>query len=257
MAHRIQPGGTRRFERLSRLERFDVEEGDVDPRGWSVTTPGGESLGEVKDLIIDTERMRGTYLDVELDTKQFDLRDDPHVLVPVERAHRDRNHRRLVVEGLARERVLDLVAEREAAATAFWDRWWGRHETTGELPPLRNERGSHVDPHPQPEPQRVNARVTPPPTPSSAQPVREPVGPGDIGRAVDQVAPGQTVRIPVVREEIVIERRPVADSERLVAREDGPEHAGDAAIDRLDDPDVRDVREDRIITGADRPRDRR
>lgn len=242
MAQRIHPGGTRRFERLSRLERFDVEEGDIDPRGWTVTTPAGDTLGEVKDLIIDTERMRGTYLDVELDTRQFSLRDDPHVLVPVDRANRDRNHRRLVVDGLGRDRVLELVAAREAASMAFWDRWWGRDGATG-VQPHRQEPVPHTASVPHTtsagEPQRVAARVSPPVEPG-------PVDPADIRRAVDQVAPGQTVRIPVVhedlvRDEIVTGRRPVADAERLVARED----AGEDLLTPSDRPNPEDRLRDR------------
>lgn len=229
VAHRTHGGETHRFERLSRLGHFDVEQGDVDPRGWSVITPNGEALGEVKDLIIDTERMRGTYLDVELDTKQFDLRGDPHVHVPVERAHRDRNHRRLIVDGLGRDRVLDLVTAREAAATSFWDDWWGRHHATDahthtHEPPHVDTR---VDPPAdrRPEQARVQARVR------DSIAGRDPIVGADIDRTVDRVAPGQKVRIPMGREEIVIERRPVDAVDHLADRLD--ERPGDRLADRM------------------------
>lgn len=113
------------MERLSRLHNYDVSRHDPDPRGWKVVDESGRTVGEVSDLLVDTDRMTASYLDVELDTKLFDLRDDdPHVLVPVDRAHRD--GRRLVVEELNRKWVGELLAERERHQHTFWREWWAR-----------------------------------------------------------------------------------------------------------------------------------
>jgi hypothetical protein len=175
----------RRLERLSRLRDYDVDRNEPDPRGWTVIGRDGHAVGEVQDLIVDTERMTAIYLDVELDTKLFDLRnDDPHVLVPVERAHPD--GRRLVVDEITRTWVDELRSARELNHREFWDRWWSR----GEMP-REAARGT-----------RISRRVSP----------------DDLHRVIDDVRPGETVRIPLVEEEIVVERRPVSKDEAL--RED-------------------------------------
>jgi len=164
-----------RFERLSYLRDFTVARDQVDPRGWKVLNVEGHVVGEVKELIVDTDRMRAAYLDVELDRKAFELR-DPHVLVPMSRARRDGDHRRLIVEGLTRERIADLRAARETHMREFWSRWWDE------------DRASVSDRDWSPHIARTVARE-------------------DLQHALETVRPGETVRIPVVTEEIVVERR--------------------------------------------------
>lgn len=117
----------RHFERLSRLRDCGVSRHEPDPRGWKVVNRDGRAVGEVKDLIVDTDRMTATHFDVELNTKLFDLRnDDPHVLVPVEQAHRA--GRRIVVEDISRAWVNELRTERDLHQREFWERWWSRSE---------------------------------------------------------------------------------------------------------------------------------
>jgi hypothetical protein len=180
----------RRLERLSRLRDYEVERGEPDPRGWTVVNREGRAVGEVKDLIVDTERMVATYLDVELDTKIFDLRDDdPHVLVPVERASADQ--KRLVVDEITGDWVAELRATRERHWFELWDGWWHRTDTRDVL-----ER----------RPVRIQ-RTTPART-------------DDLQRVIDEVRPGEEVRIPVIKEEIVVERRAVEHEEAVVNRAD-------------------------------------
>ena len=176
----------RRLERLSRLPKYEVERHDPDPRGWSVVNREGRHVGSVKDLLVDTERMTATYVDVELDTKLFDFRgDDPHVLVPVERARQDGN--RLVVEDISTEWVTDVRAARARHQYDFWDRYWHR----AEVPDDQQGRATRIQTRTEPE---------------------------DLHRVIDEVRPGQEVRIPVVKEEIVVERRPVEREEIVVNR---------------------------------------
>ena len=174
----------RPHEPLSRLEGFQVGPHQLDPRGWKVLTPEGRAVGQVKDLIVDTERMRARYLDVELDTSAFELHDDPHVLVPVERARREGDHHRLIVDGFTAARVAELIEARDRHRAGFWDQWWAGGAESPDA-------GRQV-----------------------SRPVRS-LGEGgtvaqdDLRRALDEVRPGEQVRIPVVAEEIVVERRPV------------------------------------------------
>jgi hypothetical protein len=185
MKHEVL-SSARPFERLSRLDGYAVESHHVDPRGWTVINAEGRNIGEVKDLVVDTERMSAAYLDVELDTKLFDLHDDPRVLVPIQRAQRDGTHRRLRVDGLSRERVASLWLARDASQREFWNRWW---EQTG----------------------AVTHRHDWTPGVTRRAPAASPT---DVKRAIETVRPGETVRIPLVNEEIVVERRPVGEPTR-------------------------------------------
>jgi PRC-barrel domain len=169
-----QDAPTRRLERLSRMHGYGVAPNEPDPRGWKVVGGDRRRVGEVRDLIVDRERMVATYLDVELDAKPFDLGgDDPHVLVPVHRATTE--GRKVVVKEIDAGWVTELRRAREAHHLGFWDRWW------------------HAD------------------EPSMARRAH----PDTLNRVLDDVRPGETVRIPLVEEEIIVERRRVPKEEAL------------------------------------------
>ena len=180
---RMRPA--RHYERLSWLRDFKIDKHQIDPRGWHVVTREGRTVGVVKDVIVDTDRMMGAYLDVELDRKLFDLHEDPHVFVPMARATRDGSQHRLMVDGLTRERVDSLYVARWEHDRRFWDAWWNADSNV--------------------------AGAMAPATAAAATP-------DDLRRALDDVQTGTSVRIPVIKEEIVVERRPVAD-DTLVGRD--------------------------------------
>jgi hypothetical protein len=123
----------KQFERLSRLKDFKVDKHQLDPRGWDVVSIDGRSIGEVKDLIVDTATMRGTYLDVELDAKLFSLREDPHILIPVDRAQRHGDKKHLHVPGLDSARVQEICVERERHRYEFWDGYWRNQVSADDL----------------------------------------------------------------------------------------------------------------------------
>ena len=175
----------KRLERLSRLSGYTVDRHQVDPRGWDVVNPDRRSFGEVKDLIVDTETMKAVYLDVELDGKLFDLGGDPHVLIPLERAEREGKHKHLIVPSLDSVRVQELLAERELRYYEFWNAWWQRGQTAA--------------------------------GPSWSPTISQQLSTDDLRRALENVGPGEHVRIPIVNEEIIIERRPLHRDEQDVA----------------------------------------
>ena len=176
-----QDAHVHRLERLSHMRGYDVAPNEPDPRGWKVVNRERRRVGEVRDLVVDRERMVATYLDVELDTKRFDLAgDDPHVLVPVDRA--DREGRTVIVEDIDTGWVNDLRRARESHHLDFWHGWWHSGE------PSMTRRGRQI-------PRRAH--------------------PDTLNRVLDDVRPGETVRIPLVEEEIIVERRRVPKEETL------------------------------------------
>lgn len=61
------PGGS--VVPLRRLHNVRISEGDPDVRGWDVMGADGHRMGEVDDLLVDSEAMRVRYLDVILDPR--------------------------------------------------------------------------------------------------------------------------------------------------------------------------------------------
>jgi hypothetical protein len=79
----------------------EYEVAGVDPRGWDVVTADGQTVGEVKELLMDPGAMKARFLDVSVDEKKLDLeRVDRHILLPAERVRLERNKKRVVVGGL-------------------------------------------------------------------------------------------------------------------------------------------------------------
>jgi hypothetical protein len=170
-------GAVRAFERLSQLDGYGVDKRQPDPRGWTVVTVDGHTIGEVKDLLVDTARMKATFLAVEIDLKLFSLHRDPHVWIPLTRVHRETNRRRLVVDWLTRERLEDLLGARDQQMVDFWTAWWSRD--ANDVPDVAGAA---------------------PPTVTGEE----------LRRAIEQIGPGEQVRIPIrFEEEIIVERRPV------------------------------------------------
>lgn len=122
----------RRFERLAFLGDHKVAKGMIDPRGWKVIDANGHSVGEVKDLIVDTDRMVAAFIDVELDSKFFALRGERRVLVPMHQAHRHGDDRRILVRELTRSRVAALLQARDEREMDFWRDWWRSNDALDE-----------------------------------------------------------------------------------------------------------------------------
>jgi len=136
MAEHRETPTVRRFERLAHLGDHTVAKGMIDPRGWKVIDGNGQPVGEVKDLIVDTDRMVAAFIDVELDPKFFSLHSDPRVLVPMHRADRDGTARRLMVSELTRSGVAAMVLARDEDRLRFWNDWWQAEEADAPIEPV-------------------------------------------------------------------------------------------------------------------------
>ncbi len=80
---RHTPDERPRVAPLSELSDFKVAENEPDIRGWKVRSSDGREIGKIKDLIGDTGAMKIRYLDVSLDKKALNLKDDRRVLIPI------------------------------------------------------------------------------------------------------------------------------------------------------------------------------
>ena len=85
------PRDARRLVPMRDLRNYKVVDGEPDIRGWSVYTATGRELGDVEDLLVDTDLGEVVMVDVDL------KRDDRHTLAPIKAAWIDREHRRVVL----------------------------------------------------------------------------------------------------------------------------------------------------------------
>ncbi|HEX6071292.1 MAG TPA: PRC-barrel domain-containing protein [Longimicrobiaceae bacterium] len=69
---------------LTEAKNFRLEKGAPDPRGWNVFGSDGERVGIVKQLLVDPTALKVRYAAVDVHDDLFRLRDDRHVLVPLE-----------------------------------------------------------------------------------------------------------------------------------------------------------------------------
>jgi len=89
---------------MSELNDFEISPNNPDVRGWTLIGLDGERIGEVDDLIVDTEAQKVRYLAVEVD-KDVARGKEHHILIPIGAARLHKNDDNVLVEGLSRHTV--------------------------------------------------------------------------------------------------------------------------------------------------------
>jgi uncharacterized protein (TIGR02271 family) len=219
MQHERTPSG---LTRMSEGNRYEVSDEDPDPRGWPVVSTDGSRIGEVRDLLVDDAALKVRYFEVELDdagsedrpvlvdAREVDLSDNREVILygatgvdmlhssstlmsdqtnDVSVAH-DRGH-------LGDEAARMTRAEEEL-------RIGKREVEAGELVVNKSVETEHVS---QPVERRVErVRVE-----------RRPVTAASAG--MDARIDNGEIRVPIVEEEVVVEKRPIVKEEIIVTRD--------------------------------------
>jgi len=261
------------LKRLGDVHDFTVASDDPDVRGWTVRTRDGQEIGQVTELIVEPEARKVRYLEVALDRRGFNLRDEKHVSIPIESAQLNRDNRTVQVSGLSREAIAVMpesefgtrhtattgaTAAGTAAGAAGAAATKGRDERTtiprteeelrvgrraaevGEVVVGKHTETEHVTERVPVERERVRVE-------------RRPVE-GDA-RAAEARFENDEIRVPVVEEEIVTEKRPVVKEELVVGKE-RVEDVQDVEADlRKERFDVR--KEGHVVEDSDRPKPRR
>ena len=97
--------------RLDDMDDYEVASGDPDPRGWDVKARDGQTVGTVKQLLVDPRAMRVRYLEVELNDGLAASGSGQRVHVPVARARlRDDTDDVIVDLGVAGFALLGLAS---------------------------------------------------------------------------------------------------------------------------------------------------
>jgi uncharacterized protein (TIGR02271 family) len=163
---------------------YEVAPGEHDVRGWTVVLGNDEKIGKVDDLIIDPAAGKVRYLDVDVD-RSAGLDRDRHVLVPIGGAQLDRDEEEVVLTGMSRAALLKLPDyDGKMYASGYDDTF--RSHLSNEFASKRVTRSA--------EELRVGKRM-------------EKKGEVRVAKHVETEHVRQTV--PLMREEVHVERRPV------------------------------------------------
>jgi uncharacterized protein (TIGR02271 family) len=213
---------------LSKLDDYEIADGYPDIRGWAVNE-GGRKVGNVHELLVDTSELRVRYLDIELDRGIAGAGGDRHVLVPVGNVSLDDRRDDVVLRGISAAQLSGLAPYGHAGLTR-------EYETL-----LLNSLGlasagtsgaafygaQHFD-----DSQLFTGRPRPTRAAGDAQITRaeEELAVGKRTVQAGQVGVRKTVetervqeQVPVLREEVEIERRPIdaaSDVGRVEVRAD-------------------------------------
>jgi uncharacterized protein (TIGR02271 family) len=245
---------------LSKLSGYSVGPDDPDVRGWNVVGSDGEKIGKVDDLLVDTNRMKVAALEVDIKGG------GDHVHVPVEQVDVDRSNKQIRIAGYA-------PGSTAASGTAYTDRshtdrsdtdrsgGQANYEAYGSARRTEGDRnvvtrseeelqvgkrgvqegevvvGKHVETERVQKP--VNLRR------EEAYIERRPVEGGHSGEIEMH---GDEIRVPLSREEAVVEKRPVVKEELVVGKKTVEEQQNVEAEVRREEFDV----DERNTTGRKR-----
>ena len=260
----VASGAGTGLRRLSELGDYEVADGHPDIRGWTVRTPDGQVLGKVDDLIVSVSEMRVRYLDVDVDHSVRSAIADAaapkgaepgHALVPIGTARIDDGADGVIVKGLSGanlssypmyERQGGISREYEHAlrghlgagttgvehADEFYAHeqyddtqlFSGRRDRAGDEQRLtvseeelsvgkRQVQAGEVEVRKSVETEHVRENV--PVMREEVSVERRPVN--DV-RAAGTIGGDEAIRIPVTREEVVVEKRPVVKEQIIVRK---------------------------------------
>jgi uncharacterized protein (TIGR02271 family) len=198
------------------LSNYKIEAGDPDPRGWTVVGTAGSPLGTVVDLLVDTQAMKvrrllvdvgnegGDVSFVTIDVDDIDLRTDSREVFA-------RGHSGAAFDvgsapryaGASKPASGADISDERLTRTEEELRIGKREVTRGEV-----RVGKHVE----------TERVSEPITRRREEVVieRRPVGsdtPGDVASIGEA-----EIRIPLMEEELVVEKRAVVKEELVVGK---------------------------------------
>lgn len=222
------------YARMSELNDYRVSDEDPDPRGWPVVGPDGGTIGRVEDLIVDTQAMKVRYLDITL--TDGNAAGSSRARIPAGRVDLEPDDR-MVVTDLSHTELAAFVGGEYTSASATDDasaRAGMYADTTAAQG--TTAQGSDVDRLTRAEEElRIGKREVQAgevvvakhvETERVSQPVqrrvehvrveRRPVSGATAGTA--ELRDGE-IRVPIMEEEVIVEKRPVVKEEIVVTRE--------------------------------------
>ena len=241
---------------LDQLDDVEVAEGYTDIRGFEAYLPDGRKIGEVDELLVDPGARRVAAITLDLDDDGPDLGRDADVRVAIEHVEIDTPSRRVLIvsagvgalgggggatAGTARAGLFEDTARTGTAAGEQ------RMTLAEEELDVRKERmaAGSVDVHKHVETEHVRESV--PVMREEVSVERRPITEPNAG--TEARFEGDEIRIPVVEEEVVVEKRPVVREELVVRKHQVQEEQVVEADLRRERAEVRETGEVRRPDG--------
>lgn len=231
--------------RLSDLKDYEIADGQPDIRGWKVRTSDGVEVGKVDGLIADPTAMEVRYIELKANRDVLGTREDEYMLLPIGAARLNDDDDTVLVDRLPATRLRGaprfgrqpLTAEHDRTlrdyygATATFDpdthtRFFGKRRAgrenekyltlaeeqlaVGKRPVKQGE----VEVHKSVESRHVEKQV--PTTHEEVHVERRPATPGMSAKP--QIGEDE-IRVPVMGEEVVVEKRTVPKEEVVISKE--------------------------------------
>jgi uncharacterized protein (TIGR02271 family) len=191
-------------------EGYEVAEGEPDVRGWDVYTTDQHKIGDVEDLLVDPARMKVRYLLVELDGERAASDGDRTIRVPIERARLEQREKHVFIDS--------SEANLRSFGSVPADRWSDEHQrmtTAAEELRIGKRQASQgsvtIGKHVETEHVRQPVTVRREEVEVERRPVAN-------RPATDADMRAQEIQVPVTGEEVVVEKRPVVKEEVIVSK---------------------------------------
>ena len=223
MAHPLNTSESLR--RLSDAD-YEVAPGEHDVRGWHVIAVNDQPIGTVADLVIDPGAGKVRYLEVDVDRKVFQLERDRRVLIPIGSAQLEPKEKRVFLSGMSRAAVSKLPEYTGATLGYEYDDFY-RDQLSTAYPPKHITRSAEelrihkrvekkgdvrVGKHVETERIRQDVPVRQEQVHVERRPVNRAAG------ATPEFQEKEVV-VPVMEEEVVVEKRPVVKEEIVISKE--------------------------------------
>jgi uncharacterized protein (TIGR02271 family) len=242
---------TGNLRRLSDTD-YTVADNEPDVRGWTVIASDGREIGDVDDLIIDTDTMKVRF--IQLDDVAGAERTGP-VYADMSQANIDPENKRVIIpggDGLMHGQALRQQASQPSATAST-------HSAIGATGQARTQ-GDDVQRLTRAEEEvrvgkrevqagevRVGKHVETEHRHEDVHVMREQIHverrPVTDGHAVADIrASDQEIRVPIYEEEVVVEKRPVLKEELVISKEQVQDTRPVDIEVRREEFDIRDER---------------
>ena len=225
------------YARMSELGDYRVSDEDPDPRGWSVVGRDGAAIGRVEDLIVDTAAMKVRYLDIAVTDAA--ATGSSRARIPASRVDLEPAQRTVVADLSRAELSAFLGSEPGAASVAGQQQWNDATDVAGEprsrATDVRAREGSDVERITRAEEElqigkrqvqagevvvgkHVETERVSTPVERRVEHVRVERRPVSDATGAAELREGE-IRVPIMEEEVVVEKRPVVKEEVVITRE--------------------------------------
>lgn len=231
--------------RLDELDDFEIADGEPDIRGWTVKTADGQEVGEVANLIADPAAREVRYIEVKVKHELLGTKADEHVLMPIGIVRLNDDDDVVTVNrlpstglrGIPRYGLVPLTAENDRSLA---DHYYGKNATRDKdeharffgarrkgrenanyltlseeqlAVGKRATKQGEVDVHKTVETKHVEKEV-----PTMREVVTVERHPATPGMSAKPTISEEEIRVPVMGEEVVTEKRTVPIEEIVIKK---------------------------------------